>query len=136
MTRLEQLKSLHADMQMTIDAIAAGEYPLAAATLTAWAETIGNDIEDAEAPKFASWKQCRMLAVLTGKTAGHFQEMQLSPGWSGEAGEAIQDLKLMGQAEIRGLPYYRVTTDKQEKNATMRKTLGIDRKKRRAKVAA
>ncbi len=131
MRSLDTLHSLQSDLQLCIDAIAAGQPQIAGKTLAEWADRVQDEIVTREAPKFASWKQCLMLASLTGKPPKHFQELQLSPGWNGEAGEAIQELKLMSQCEIRGVTYYRVTTDQQEKNAALRKKLGTTKGRKR-----
>lgn len=124
MRDLDTLKSLQADMLLSLEAIDAGQVQIARTTLTAWSERLSDKIADREAPRFASWKQCGMLATLTGKPARHFQELQLSPGWNGEAGEAIQELKLAGSCEIRGTTYYRITSEQQEHNAALRHKLG------------
>lgn len=133
---LPTLKSWDADLMLIMEAIAAAEYPTAARVAGMLHDQVSDRIADMEAPRYASYKQCGMLAKMTGHTSSHFTDMELSPGWSGEAGTAIQDLKLMGEAEIRGTVYYRTTTDKQEANAALRRKLGTSKKRSRAKVAA
>ncbi len=132
MTNLDTLKSLHTDLDTCLQAIQAGHVPVVTGILETWKELISDRIADREAPRYSSYAQNRYLAVLTGWASNpprHWQELQLTPA---EASDAINELKLMGEVDLRGKTYYRITTDKQEKNAALRRQLGTIKGKRKA----
>lgn len=130
-----ELTGLRDSLQTVIDALDADAYQAARDVTAAVLEMIQERVKEIEdpSPNYATKRQLYYLASLTGKASHPFtywSEMQLLKP---EASDAIGNLLLLGEAEIRGRTYYRATTEKQEANYKQRKALGLpDAKQRRA----
>lgn len=128
-----ELTGLRDSLQTVIDALDADAYQAARDVTAAVLEMIQERVKEIEdpGPNYATKRQLYYLASLTGKASHPFtywSEMQLLKP---EASDAIGNLLLLGEAEIRGRTYYRITTDQQEKNAALRKKLGTTKCRKR-----
>ena len=118
-----ELHSLASDLDMLTGAIQAGQHDTAVRIAEGLHEYLLGKIAEKEGPRYSSYAQNRCLAALTGWASyppRYWQGLQIP---SHDAGAIISDLKGFGEAEYQGKTYYRITTDKQEKNRAMKRKL-------------
>ena len=107
-----QLRALADDLALIGQAIAAGHAASAAPIAAALADSVLGRLTEAEGPKYSTFGQNKALACLTGWAMyppRHWQALELSVT---EASDAIDDLKLEGEALIGNVTYRRTERSK------------------------
>lgn len=111
------LRSLADSLGMIRDAIQAGQPVTGQAIATATLEGIQARLSELQGPQYSSPKQNKLLAILTGwgfYPPSYWKKLELSKA---EASEAIDELKLMGEVNIRGTLYRQTERSKSKRKA-------------------
>lgn len=122
-----KLQTQLADLDLLASALDESQHDLARAIVGSMRENVRAEIAYQERRTTeATGRQCWYLASLTGAgyPKAYWESLGLTPK---EASDAITDLKGFGEAMIRGIRYYRITTDRQEKNKALKRKLNTGR---------
>lgn len=117
------LNVIGGDVTQILEALNAGDVGSAYRVCENLAEYLIAMKRAAEAPRYTSYAQNKLLAVLTGYSIyppKYWQELEVTKE---EAQDFINGLKLEGEAILRDKTYYSMQTEQKEKNYRTRRRI-------------